>query len=148
MVTIRRINPEGYVTNLAVSTEQEPFVHSAEQMIEDVLEDVKAGSTFHYTLFEILADELPIGLVYYADLPELNVYNLCQFFIDNRYQGRGYGKAALLLVLERMREEGRYKRVSVTYHEGNDVALRLYESVGFVHTGAEFEGDKDMERGL
>jgi len=148
MVTIRKINPEGYVTDLAVSPEQKPFVHSAEQMIEDVLEDVKTGSTFHYTLCEILADELPVGLVYYADLPELNVYNLCQFFIDKRYQGRGYGKAALLLVLERMREEGRYKRVSVTYHEGNDVALRLYESVGFVHTGAEFEGDKDMERDL
>ena len=47
-----------------------------------------------------------------------------------------------------MREEGRYKRVSVTYHEGNDAALILYESVGFVHTGAEFEGYKDMERGL
>ena len=148
MVTIRKINPEGYVTDLAVLPEQEPFVHSAEQIIKDVLEDVKAGSMLHCTLFEILSDEFPVGLVYYADLPELNVYNLCQFFIDKRYQGRGYGKAALLLVLERMREEGRYKRVSVTYHEGNDVALKLYESVGFVHTGAEFEGDKDMERDL
>ena len=144
MVTIRKINPEGYVTELAVLPEQKPFVHSAEQMIEDVKEEAE----LHARLFEILADEHPVGLVYYADLPELNVYNLCQFFIDKRYQGRGYGKAALLLVLERMREEGRYKRVSVTYHEGNDVALKLYENVGFVHTGAEFEGDKDMEREL
>jgi len=144
MVTIRKINPEGYVTDLAVLPEQERFVHSAKQMIEDVKEEAE----LHAGLFEILADERPVGLVCYADLPELNVYNLCQFFIDKRYQGRGYGKAALLLVLERMREEGRYKRVSVTYHEGNDAALRLYESVGFVHTGAEFEGDKDMERDL
>lgn len=144
MVTICKINPDGYATDLVVLPEQEKFVNSAKQMIKDV----KEGSTFHCTLFEILADELPVGLVYYADLPELNVYNLCQFFIDHRYQGRGFGKAALLLVLEKMREEGRYKRVSVTYHEGNDVALRLYESVGFVHTGAEFKGDKDMERDL
>ena len=144
MVTIRKIKPEGYMTDLAVSSEQKPFVHSAERMLVDVKEDAE----LHASLFEILADELPVGLVYYADLPELNVYNLCQFFIDIRYQGKGYGKAALLLVIDKMREEGRYKRVSVTYHEGNDVALRLYESVGFVHTGAEFEGDKDMERDL
>ena len=145
MVTIRKINPEGYVTDLAVSPEQKSFVHSAEQMVEDVIED---EAELHASLFEILADEMPVGLVYYADLPELNVYNLCQFFIDKRYQGRGYGKTALLLVLEKMREEGRYKRVSVTYQERNCVARRLYESVGFVHTGAEFEGDKDMERDL
>lgn len=144
MVTIRKINPEGYITDLAVLPEQEPFVHSAERM----LVDVKGDAELHANLFEILADELPVGLVYYADLPELNVYNLCQFFIDKRYQGRGYGKAALLLVLDKMREEGRYKRVSVTYQERNVAAMRLYESVGFVHTGAEFEGDKDMEREL
>ena len=144
MVTIRKINPEGYVTDLAVSSEQKHFVHSAERMLVDVKEDAE----LHASLFEILADELPVGLVYYADLPELNVYNLCQFFIDKRYQGRGYGKAALLLVLEKMREEGRYNRVSVTYQERNVAAMRLYESVGFVHTGAEFEGDKDMERDL
>lgn len=144
MITIRKIHPEGYVTELAVSPEQKHFVHSAERMLVDVKEDAE----LHASLFEILADELPVGLVYYADLPELNVYNLCQFFIDKRYQGKGYGKAALLLVLDKMREEGRYKRVSVTYQERNCVARRLYESVGFVHTGAEFEGDKDMERGL
>ena len=144
MVTIRKINPEGYVTDLAVLPEQEPFVHSAERMLVDVKEDAE----LHASLFEILADEIPVGLVYYADLPELNVYNLCQFFIDKRYQGKGYGKAALLLVLDKMREEGRYKRVSVTYQERNGAAMRLYESVGFVHTGAEFEGDKDMERDL
>ncbi len=144
MVTIRKINPEGYVTDLAVSSEQKHFVHSAERMLVDVKEDAE----LHASLFEILADELPVGLVYYADLPELNVYNLCQFFIDKRYQGKGYGKAALLLILGKMREEGRYNRVSVTYQERNVAAMRLYESVGFVHTGAEFEGDKDMERDL
>ena len=144
MVTIRKINPEGYVTDLAVSSEQKHFVHSAERMLVDVKEDAE----LHASLFEILADELPVGLVYYADLPELNVYNLCQFFIDKRYQGKGYGKAALLLILGKMREEGRYNRVSVTYQERNVAAMRLYESVGFVHTGAEFEGDKDMEGDL
>ena len=144
MVTIRKIDSEGYVTDLAVSPGQKHFVHSAERMLVDVKEDAE----LHASLFEILANELPVGLVYYADLPELNVYNLCQFFIDKRYQGKGYGKAALLLVLDKMREEGRYKRVSVTYQKRNVAAMRLYESVGFVHTGAEFEGDKDMEREL
>lgn len=53
---------------------------------------------------------------------------------DQRYQRRGYGKAAVELVLDEMKKEGRYGRVVLCHIEGNDAARKLYEHCGFVET--------------
>lgn len=59
----------------------------------------------------------------------LQFYNL---FIDARYQGRGYGKAAIQQVLEEMKQDGKYNRVILCYLEGNDAAKNIYQQFGFV----------------
>ena len=62
-------------------------------------------------------------------------YDLQQFMIDRRYQGRGYGTAALELILDAMRREGRYDHVEVCVKKEDAEAIRLYEKHGFVDSG-------------
>lgn len=57
--------------------------------------------------FVIYNDELPVGMGMYYDLPELECYDLSQLFIDERYQGQGYGRAAVGMVLEAMKQDGK-----------------------------------------
>jgi len=56
------------------------------------------------------------------------------------YQGRGYGKAATQLVLDAMKQDGKYRKVALCYVEGNEVAKQMYENFGFVET--ERDGDE------
>ncbi|MGN0297664.1 MAG: GNAT family N-acetyltransferase [Lachnospiraceae bacterium] len=42
----------------------------------------------------IYDDELPVGMGLYYDLPDMECYDFSQLFIDERYQGCGYGKVA------------------------------------------------------
>lgn len=82
--------------------------------------------------FIIYDDEIPVGMGLYYDLPEMECYDFSQIFIDERYQGRGYGKAATRLVLDALKQDGKYNKVDLCYIEGNDAAKNLYEQFGFV----------------
>ena len=62
-------------------------------------------------------------------------YDLQQFMIDRRYQGRGYGTAALRLILDALRKEGHFDHVEVCVKKEDTEAIRLYEKHGFTDSG-------------
>ena len=62
-------------------------------------------------------------------------YDLQQFMIDRHFQGRGYGFAALKLILEELRKEGHYDHVEVCVKKKDVEAIRLYEKCGFTDSG-------------
>ena len=77
-----------------------------------------------------------------------DTYNFSQFFIDERYQGKGFGYQAAEMILQEMEKDGVYDRVVLCYVEGDEAAKRLYLKLGFTHTGEEEEGEVVMERRL
>ncbi len=62
-------------------------------------------------------------------------YDLQQFMIDQRCQGKGYGSEALGLILDELRKEGHYDHVEVCVKKDDIVAIHLYEKKGFVDSG-------------
>ena len=76
-------------------------------------------------------DEEPLG------------YDLQQFMIDKRYQRKGYGSAALGLILDELRAEGRYDHVEVCVKKQDKAAIRLYEKHGFADSGYVDESAPD-----
>lgn len=61
--------------------------------------------------FVIYDEDVPVGMGLYYDCPELESYEFSQLLVDARYQGRGYGKAAMGLVLDALKQDGQYDRV-------------------------------------
>ena len=55
--------------------------------------------------------------------------------IDERYQGKGYGSAALALTLNALRREAHYDHVEVCVKKKTVEAIRLDEQHGFVDSG-------------
>jgi diamine N-acetyltransferase len=51
--------------------------------------------------------------------------------IDRRYQGQGYGKAALAVLLERIKAQPGCLAIELDYDRTNIVAARLYTNYGF-----------------
>jgi RimJ/RimL family protein N-acetyltransferase len=55
--------------------------------------------------------------------------------IDARFQGRGFGTAALRMILSELEKERKYDCVEVCVKKNDLAALRVYEKAGFVDTG-------------
>ena len=77
-----------------------------------------------------------VGLLLVKDMDEEPAcYDLQQFMIDSRFQGQGFGRAALGLLLDDLRQEGKYDAVEVCVHRDNTAALALFTGAGFMDTG-------------
>ena len=80
--------------------------------------------------------ETAVGLALVKDLDEEPAcYDLQQFLIDRKWQGRGFGTAALRLILAELEEERKYGCVEVCVKETDAAALHVYEKLGFTDTG-------------
>lgn len=135
MIHLVDIDPGNWRLGLKISESQKEYVSDACSMLARAY----AYRDYRSRAFVIYEDETPIGMGLYYDLPELECYDLSQLFIDERYQGRGYGKAATQLVLDTLKQDGKYSKAVLCYIEGNDAAKKLYEGFGF----AEIDRDED-----
>jgi len=71
-----------------------------------------------------------------------STYGLNRFMIDKEHQGKGFGKQAMIRTIEYIKSfpQGRADAISTSYWMTNEAARRLFSSVGFVETGAIWDG--------
>ena len=79
---------------------------------------------------------VPVGVALVREFRDEPVgYDLQQFMIDRKYQGKGYGTLALGLILDDLRNEGHFDHVEVCVKKNNTGALHLFENHGFRDSG-------------
>lgn len=135
MVHLVDITPDNWRLKLQVSEAQKTYVSGSAVLLARAY----AYREWRSRAFVVCDDETPVGMGLYYDCLERNAYDFSQFFIDERYQGKGYGKAAAKAVLEAMKQDGKYDKTVLCYIEGDEAARRLYENIGFV----EIDRDED-----
>ena len=140
MIRLEEVNPDNWRFGLDVRDDQKEYV--ADTMV--LLARAYAYRSFRSNAFVIYNDETPVGMALYYDFED--AYNFSQFFIDERYQGRGFGYAAAEMIIQRMRDDGVFDKVILCYVEGDEAAKRLYLKLGFSHTGEVDEGEVMMEK--
>jgi diamine N-acetyltransferase len=64
--------------------------------------------------------------------------------IDQRFQGRGYGRRAIQAALAMLAEQNGCNAFALSYNPSNDVAKRLYQSLGFRETGELEEEEEEV----
>ena len=70
---------------------------------------------------------------------------LDRLMIDERYQGRGYGKTALRKLLNRLQNEYKRNKIYLSVYKENRVAIQMYEKAGFRFTrGKDIHGELVM----
>lgn len=143
MIHLVDINENNWRTPLQVAKEQETFVANRTALLARAY----AYRNSRSRAFLICDDDTPVGMGLYYDCEPLDAYDLSQMFIDERYQGFGYGKAATGIILDCLRKDGKYNKVVLCYIEGNKAAKKLYESFGFAETDQE-DNEIGMELNL
>ena len=143
-IRLETITPDNWRLGLHVRDDQRSFVSDSAGILARAYAYMESRSR----AFVIYNDELPVGMAMYYDVEEEREYNFSQFFIDERYQGNGFGYAASSLILQMMKDDGRYDKVVLCYIDGDEAAKNLYEKLGFRHTGEAYEDEIIMEMSL
>jgi diamine N-acetyltransferase len=73
-----------------------------------------------------------------SEPPEIGVW---RFMVDERFQGRGVGRAAMRLVIDHVRAKGLFATLELSYVPGEGNPEPFYRSLGFRHTGRMDDGE-------
>jgi len=96
----------------------------------------------------IYADETLVGFVMLWDDPAHGDYELWRLMIDGRFQGMGYGKRALRLVIDYVRTRPKATVLTAGAHPGPGSPIGFYERLGFVLTGETDPEDGELKMRL
>lgn len=95
----------------------------------------------------VYAGDDPVGFVCVRERGEEDY--IARLMVDFRHQGRGYGKEAIRLLIERARARPGCNRVTLSHVPSNAAVARLYERFGFRHTGVvDDDGEVEMRLDL
>lgn len=136
MIQLLDIDENNWRTPLAVAEDQTAFVANPMK----ILARAYAYRSARSRAFLLCEGDTPVGMGLYHDCDELGSYIFSELLIDAQYQRRGYGREAVRQVLEALRQDGKYGKVTLCYIEGNDAARNLYQSFGFTET--DRDGDE------
>jgi RimJ/RimL family protein N-acetyltransferase len=134
MLKLVEVNEQNWMDykKLSVSDGQKGYLDSAIGIIARgyVYRDARAR------VIGVADGDIAVGLALVKDMDdEPACYDLQQFMIDQRYQGRGFGTRALRKILAELEKERKYDSVEVCVKMEDAAALRVYKKVGFVDTG-------------
>ena len=151
-VSLREITAENRaeLEALSVTEVQDTYVAGVAASLIEAAETPDAMPWFR----GVYAGDLPVGFVMISDgiavdHPDyLGPYYLWRILVDQRYQGRGHGSAALALVVEHLRTRPDARVLITSVVHGPESPIGFYLRQGFVDTGREHDGERVLELDL
>lgn len=155
MIRLEAINGKNVwdILELHVAEDQKRFVAQNDvSIIEAYIAVTHHGRAFPFGIYD---GDTPVGFCMvgfgkddeWEDAPAVaeGNYNLWRFMIDQRYQGKGFGRAAMKLIMDFIAGEpcGPAEYCWLSYEPDNTAAKELYASFGFMETG-ETDGDETI----
>lgn len=132
MISLRSIDQSNWeeCINLKPKQEQQRFIAS------NLYSIAEAQFLPDFVTKSIYFEEILVGFAMYGKAPEDSNYWIYRFMIDNRFQGRGYGKNAMKLIINDVEmKDDRTDILMLGYNPENDSARKFYEKVGFQEVG-------------
>ena len=149
VVSLREITEDNRaaIEALGVTGEQSQYVASVTQSLQDAEEYPDAKPWYR----AVYADDEPVGFVMISDgitvddPTYVGPYYLWRLLVDRRFQRRGYGTAALDLVVEHVRTRPDARTLLVSHVVGPTSPGTFYQQYGFRLTGEVHEGEPILE---
>jgi len=135
-ITFREITSDNYsqVLNLKITPEQEAakFVSPVVRSLADAWFYRDEGIAYPKAVYE---DEDLVGFIMYElDTEEQQVF-IWRFLIDQAFQGKGYGRQTIEVVMEMAKEQAQITKVVADYVDGNEPMKKILLDLGFEETG-------------
>ena len=151
MIELRKINYDNFnqVLDLSVDEKQKDFVASNIYSLAEAYVALTNNTTTPMP-FAIYANDILIGFLMLSydkkdpqEDDDEDVYWIWRFMIDQTHQKKGYGKMAMIKVIEYIKTfpKGKATAIVLSYEPSNNVVRKLYGSLGFVETGEIEDGE-------
>lgn len=149
MIDLRKITFENFeeCINLEPKEEQKSFVAPNIRSLGEAYVALDTNDCIPMP-YAIYSGDVMVGFIMMTfnetnEINKENTYWICRLMIDKRYQGKGYGKNAVIKALELVKTfpYGQASLVYLSYEPENVGAKRLYASLGFEETGDIEEGE-------
>lgn len=136
---LREVNAENVrdIIRLAVASAQRGLVANNATSIAQAAHSRVAWQRAVY------AGGVPVGYALLHIEPEKPDYGLWRFMIGAEHQGKGFGAAALILLIEHVRGLGAAK-FNLSHDQEPGHPGPFYRSFGFEYTGEVREGEREM----
>lgn len=136
-VTLRKIERDNFreCIKLKVAAGQEHFVASNVYSIAQAYVEPKCVPLAVYE------GETMVGFVMYTWDEGEQKWWIFRVMIGADYQGKGYGRAAMVALMKLISEQRGGEEIAISYETENEVARKLYASLGFVETGEVIEDE-------
>lgn len=130
-ISLREITIENFeeCLNVSVAENQKHFVSPP-------VKSLAALKVFpFFTPLAIYNEEEIVGFVMFGFNPLREKYWIVNLLIDERFQGRGYARAAMTKLIEGLKQLPDCKEIFISFVPGNVGAEKLYTNLGFEKTG-------------
>lgn len=82
-------------------------------------------------LLAVYNDNSIVGVVAYGIDPDIDTPWITTVMIDQKYQGKGYGREAVKQLIDLIISRHNCKKIIIAHRPNNYAAAKLYESLGF-----------------
>ena len=132
IINMKRPEGEGFLASNAVSLAQAWLYRDD-------------GDVFPFAIYN---DDTPVGFMLLEEDMEERRLDLWRVMLPPEQEGKGYGTAAIELMIHYARESGRYQCIGLLCGQKNAKARHIYDKLGFRPTGAICFGDVEMRLAL
>lgn len=136
-ISLRPVDKDNFreCIGLDVNPEQKEFVAS------NVVSIAESKVYPHRVPLGVYNDDELVGFVMYGRDPEKRRGWIVRLMVDSAFQGRGFGRAATLALIDLMKHLDGCDEISLCFVPENTVAEKLYLSLGFKRTGEVEDGE-------
>ncbi|WP_449620863.1 GNAT family N-acetyltransferase [Robertmurraya sp. Marseille-Q9965] len=137
MIEFREIDRDNFfdVIELRVSEEQKSFV------APNVFSLAQAKAFPECICLAIYHNDILVGFTMYCMDYEDKEYWIYRLMIDAKYQGKGYGKAAMMKLIDHIKQDIEHQVIYLSFEPENEGARTLYEKLGFEPDGRVIDGE-------
>lgn len=137
MIKFREIDRDNFldVIKLGVTDEQKKFV------ADNLFSLAQAKAFPECICLSIYHEDIIVGFTMYCIDADDHEYWIYRLMIDEKYQSKGYGKAAMEKLIDRIKEDKDHKVIHISFEPNNTWAKQLYEKLGFAADGRVIEGE-------
>lgn len=130
-VTLQEVTADTFrtIAKLSVADDQKNFV------APNAFSIAEASFSDEAWFRAIYADDDPVGFAMLFENHEKAEYGLWRFMIDKEHQGKGYGRAALQVIIDRIKSHPNATKMELSVVPENVGAIGLYTRMGFAPTG-------------
>ncbi|MGU3470746.1 GNAT family N-acetyltransferase [Paenibacillus sp. D51F] len=137
MIELKEIDRNNFfdVIKLRVADEQSEFVAT------NLFSLAQAKAFPECVCLAIYHDDVLVGFTMYCIDEEDHEYWIYRLMIDTKHQSRGYGKVAMEMLIERIKEDTQHRVIYISFEPENVWAKQLYEKLGFELDGRVIDGE-------